>query len=342
MGSLILKHLSGESIGRFPVWIMRQAGRYLPRYRQIRKQHSFWEMVTTPDLACEVSCLPLNELDVDAAIFFSDILSLPYGMGVKIEMRESVGPVIDKPWQHRADFEALQKFQPQRDTRFVGDALSLLRRRLPEGKLLIGFAGAPWTVACYLIEGRGKSQFLEIKKWLWGSPADLTFCLHALFRATKDYLNFQLDSGAQALQLFDTWLSEMPVDFFSNHYLPLLNELFDSLKPRKAPLIFYSKSVGHLLPHFEKLHMDVLSVDHSVPLDEADAATSHKFCLQGNLDPAVLLSDEPTIRKQTRSLVECAKRLSHPAILNLGHGILPMTPVENARVFIEEARALWI
>lgn len=343
MKPFILRHLAGEKLGRFPVWMMRQAGRYLPSYREIRKDHSFWEMVTTPELVSQVSLLPLAELPVDGVIFFSDILTLPYGMGIEIEMKESIGPVVQKPFRTVEDFKAFASFRPSEHTPFVTKGLGLIREKLPEEVALLGFAGAPWTVGSYLIEGHlKKRQFANIKSWMFRDPKGLRTALESLGGATISYLKSQKQAGAHVVQVFDTWLSEMPKSFFVEHYRPLLNQIFQEVRKDGMPVIYFAKQSHHLLDEFAKLDADILSVDNLLTLTEVNQRTGGKFALQGNLDPTCLLADEAVVRTQTRRIVEEAKKLPKPAILNLGHGIFPETPVANARAFIEEARALWV
>jgi uroporphyrinogen decarboxylase len=342
MTPILIKHLSKEPIGRFPVWMMRQAGRYLPSYRAIREKYSFWEMVTTPEIASEVSLLPLKELNVDAVIFFSDILTLPYGLGVPILMKESVGPVIEKPFADESSFSIFDQFDPRSHTHFVSEALQKIRAQLGGDLALLGFAGAPWTVACYLIEGSGKNGFAKIRQWADKSPGSLAAALEKLTVATLSYLELQIDSGAHAIQLFDTWISEMPISFFTGYYIPLLNRIFEGLRPKKVPRIYFTKDSLKFLPHFHSIKADLLSVDNQLSLLEYEEKTQRMFSLQGNLDPALLLGDEGIVRRETRKLVETAKKLSRPAVLNLGHGITPQAKLENARAFVDEARTLWI
>lgn len=339
----LLEHLAGENIGRFPVWMMRQAGRYLPGYREIRKDHSFWEMVSTPKLAIDVSLLPLGVLPLDAVIFFSDILTPPFGMGIEIEMQESVGPVILKPFHDKAAFDVFRGFSPEKHVPFVGQALSGIRERMSPETTLLGFAGAPWTVASYLVEGKGKTHFETIKGWLARDPIGLAAALGELGEATLRYLIYQHQSGAQAVQLFDTWISEMPLAFFREHYQPILNKIFRGLEAEKIPTIYFAKRAQHLLEEMPSLAIDVLSVDELLTLSEVERLTGKALSLQGNLDPTLLLTGtEAAVRRATRELVQEARQLARPAILNLGHGILPKTPVENAKAFVEEARALWL
>ncbi len=338
----LIRHLEGESIGHFPVWMMRQAGRYLESYRALRKEHSFWEMVTTPELASKVSLLPIEKLPVDAVIFFSDILTLPYGFGLQIEMQEAIGPVVVRPFQKYSDFEALAAFSPEKHTAFVGEALSQIKKQLPEQMALIGFAGAPWTVATYLIEGSGKTHFQKTKQWLYREPLELAQCLEKLADATIAYLKYQVKSGVHLVQLFDTWVSEMPHAFFKNHYRTLLNRIFDEVKKERVPVIYFCKRAAHLIPQLRELHADILSVDELYSLTEWQTQLGNGFHLQGNLDPSILLGKEVLVRKATRELVSEANNLIKPPILNLAHGIYPETPFENAAAFIQEARTKWI
>jgi uroporphyrinogen decarboxylase len=342
MKPLLVKHLEGEAIGRFPVWLMRQAGRYLPRYREIRERYSFWEMATKPDVAAEVSLLPQEVLAVDGIILFQDILTLPYGMGIPIEMRESVGPVTTAPLRSAADFSRFESYDPAKHTAFVGEALDRIRGKIAPEMALLGFAGAPWTVACYLAEGRPARHFEQMHRWLHNDPQDLARALSFAADATLRYLLHQREHGAHVVQLFDTWLAEMPRVFFVEHYLPILNRIFTGLKKAGIPAIYFTKRAHHLLGDFTKLEARVLSVDELLPLGEVERRTDGKFSLQGNLDPLLLFCDPAIVRRHARALVAEARRLSKPAILNLGHGILPGTPVESVKAFVDEAREMWL
>lgn len=342
MKPLMIRHLEGEAIGRFPVWMMRQAGRYLPSYRAIRAKHTFWETVTDPVLAKKVSLLPLEELPVDGVILFSDILTLPYGLGIEVEMKESVGPVVPSPLSSESHFAVFEKFAAGQHTPFVGETLSALREEIPADVALLGFAGAPWTVGCYLIEGKGKTHFERVKQWLQKDPSSLKRGLESLGRATLNYLKYQHQQGAHIVQVFDTWLSEMPRSFFLEYYLPVLNQIFRGLKEAKIPSIYFTKRAYHLLEDFVQLEVDTLSVDELLPLHEVERRTQGKFSLQGNLDPVLLLGEQSVVRRATRELVNEARNLHRPPILNLGHGVLPGASVENVKAFFEEARALWV
>ncbi len=338
----MLRHLAGDSIGRFPVWAMRQAGRYLPQYREIRGKHSFWEMVTLPEVAADVSLTPLGALPIDGIIFFSDILTLPYGLGVPVEMREGVGPVVTHPLRTPEAFSVFSSYAADQHTPFVSEALTRVRERIPTEMALLGFAGAPWTVTSYLAEGNSGRKFEAVRTWMHRDPASLSEALSLLGEATAKYLISQIRAGAHMVQLFDTWLSEMPRAFFTKHYLPIVNRIATLVRAEGVPFIYFAKHAHHLDGDFQELEIDVLSVDELLPLTEMEKRTGGKFSLQGNLDPLLLFGETAVVRRETRKLVAQGRSLSRPAILNLGHGILPQTPVENVRAFFEEARQLWI
>jgi len=339
----LIAHLDGKNLGRFPVWMMRQAGRYLPAYQEIRKRYSFWERVKDPELAKQVSLLPLSVLKVDGVIFFSDILTMPYGLELGVEMKESVGPVLERPLTDRASFDVFERYQPETHTPYVGRALELIKKEIPQTTALLGFAGAPWTLGCYLIEGRSNRYFSQIKSWMYQDPKDLSLALEKVTDATIEYLLFQARSGVDAIQLFDTWLCEMPRSFFMNYYLSHLVKIFEKLNEKNIKTIYFAKGASHVLADFKALPCQVVSVDSLLEMTDVDKILEGRFSIQGNLDPVLLLkAPVEVVRKETRLLVQKARGLSKPAILNLGHGILPGTPLENAKAFVEEARALWL
>jgi len=340
---LMMRYLSGEPIGRFPVWMMRQAGRYLPSYRAIREKHSFWEMASKPEVAAEVSLLPLRELPVDAVIFFSDILTLPYGLGLPITMKESVGPITENPLRSFEAFQVFKDFNPSQHTLFVGQALQNIKKELPPEKALLGFAGAPWTVGAYLIEGKANRNFEHLKAWMHLSPEQLIKCLDLLGEATLRYLEWQHQSGAHMVQLFDTWIGHMPRWFFERYYSKVLEKIFSGLKAKGIPAIYFTKHSTHLTDLMSQLPVTGFSVDELQSLSELDKRFPSTAFLQGNLDPILLLKGtEPQVRLATRLLVKEASGLKRKVVMNLAHGILPGTPVENARAFLEEAISLWV
>jgi uroporphyrinogen decarboxylase len=341
MKPFLIKHLDGESQNRFPVWMMRQAGRYLSSYRAVRKEHSFWEMVTLPEVTTAVTLQPVEQLDVDAAILFSDILTLPFGLGLPVEMREGVGPVVTTPLRTLSDFNVFENFSPGQHTAYVSEALSMLRAQLPKEKALLGFCGAPWTVGCYLIEGEPDREFEQVQRWMYRDPQGLQASLALLAQASSRYLLSQIQSGADLVQIFDTWLCLMPRWFFTEFYLPILKQMVSDVQQEGGRVSFYTKNAGHLADVFVDLGVDLISVDSLLSLSEYDRVFGGKVSLQGNLSPRALLTDVPTVRREAKALRETARTLSRPAILNLGHGILPGTPMDNVRAFIDEARSPW-
>lgn len=339
----MMRYLSGESIGRFPVWMMRQAGRYLPSYRAIREKYSFWEMATKPEIAAQVSLLPVHELPVDAVIFFSDILTLPYGLGLPVIMKESIGPVIETPLRTLNSFQVFRDFNPSNHTQFVGETLKIIKNELSSEKALLGFAGAPWTVGAYLIEGKANRNFEQIKSWMHTAPEELTVCLELLGEATLRYLEWQHESGANMVQLFDTWIGHMPKWFFEGYYIKVLNRIFSGLKSKGIPAIYFTKHSTHLTSLMASLPVSGFSVDEIESLTDLDKKFPQSVFLQGNLDPVILLKGtHGQVRLKTRLLVKEASSLNRRVVMNLAHGILPGTPVENARAFIEESISLWV
>lgn len=343
MKPTLIQHIEGNTIGRFPVWLMRQAGRYLPRYREIRKEYSFWDSVTNPRIAADISMLPLEVIPVDGIIFFSDILTLPYGLGVPVTLQESVGPVLEKPLRNPSDFELFKEYQPEIHTAFVTEALRTITKEKKAETALLGFAGAPWTVCSYLIEGKANKNFPALKKWMHSDPQSLAQAMQNLANATTKYLLSQSASGAHMVQLFDTWIGEMPKTFFVEYYRPILESIFSSLKQAGLKSIYFTKNSTHLLSEMRGLSCNGFSIDCNISLKDAESALGEGYFLQGNLDPVLLLScEEGIVRKKTRELVQEARGLKRPAIINLGHGILPGTSVENVKAFVEEARTLWV
>lgn len=346
MKPFLIKHLDGEtgSTGsterRFPVWMMRQAGRYLESYRAVRKQHTFWEMVSLPSVTVDVTLQPVEQLDVDAAILFSDILTLPFGLKVPVEMREGVGPVVTQPLRTEEAFRVFDGYE-EKHTGYVSESLSLLRKALPAEKALLGFCGAPWTVGCYLIEGEPDREFEHVQRWMYRDPRSLQASLAMLSAASGKYLANQVRAGADLVQIFDTWLCLMPRWFFTEYYVPLLRNMVADVRAAGGRVSFYTKNASHLSDCLPALGVDLLSVDSLLSLSEYDKVFGSRVSLQGNLSPRVLLTDVETVRREAKQLWTEARSLGRPAILNLGHGILPGTPMDNVHAFLNEARRVW-
>jgi len=332
---IFLSAARGEQPERVPVWIMRQAGRYLPGYQKIRRQHSFLEVAKTPELAAEVSLEPYKVLDVDAIIVFSDILIVAEAMGVPLEINDD-GPRLGNPVHDWNAVKALKEFDPERETRFVGDAIRAIARAAGPDVPVLGFAAAPWTLACYLIEGRTRGELSTIKRMMYADPALLHALLEKIAHATAGYLKMQLDAGAAAVQIFDTWAGELSLHNYEVFGLRATQKLIEELNAGAAPVILYAKNGAHLLAALASSGARVLSVDWRTDLAEARRKIGTKIALQGNVDPAMLLSTQENIQRAVREAITKTQGTGH--ILNLGHGILPTTPVEHARAFVHAAR----
>jgi len=334
--SLFLRACRGQATDRAPVWMMRQAGRYLPEYRALRAKHSFLEVCKTPALAVEVSLQPFQAFGMDAVIVFSDILVPAEAMGLPIHFGDG-GPELPEKIRRREDVDRLCDFDPERDTRFVADAIRQLCRSLGPEVPVLGFAGAPWTMACYMVDGAGREGFPETKRLLHAQPNVLRELLQRIARNTARYLQAQLAAGASAVQLFDTWAGELAREDYDSFALPALQQLLSELHPGDAPVIYYSKASRHLLESAARSGATVLSVDWRVDMAEVRASllesTGRVWPLQGNVDPYKLYGGEPAIRAAVEAALAQTGGGAH--ILNLGHGILPDVSVESARAFIE-------
>lgn len=321
----------GEVLPRVPVWMMRQAGRYLPEYRAIRAEHAFLEVCKTPDLAVEVSLQPFRRLGLDAVIVFSDILIVAEAMGLKLELGDA-GPNLPEPVRSGAEVRKLKNFDPESETGFLMEAIRRLVRELGPAVPVLGFAAAPWTLASYMVEGRTGEGFATVKSFMYAEPRTFRELLSRIAQATISYLRAQINAGAAAVQLFDTWCGELNLREYLDFALPAVQEIMSGLG-KDVPAIYYTKASNHLLLAAADSGADVLSVDWRVDLRELRKTLGPKIALQGNVDPAVLFAPESTIRRVTQEALTALGGVGH--ILNLGHGILQHTPVENAKIFIE-------
>jgi uroporphyrinogen decarboxylase len=334
--ALLLRACRCEPVERVPVWIMRQAGRYLPEYRAIRKKHSFLEVCRTPDLAVEVSLQPYRVLGVDAVIVFSDILIPAGAMGLPFELTDK-GPVIESPLRTAAQVHKLAVFDPEQETGFLMEAIRRLSRELGPHVPVLGFAAAPWTLACYMIEGHGKEGFPSAKTMLYADPDLFRTLLGRIASATAEYLRAQIAAGAAAVQLFDTWVGELTLEQYREFALPATQLLIEEIDAGDAPVILYTKASSHLISAVAESGASVLSVDWRADLSALREQLGTRVALQGNVDPCVLLGPEEGVRRAAREAVEKTGGIGH--ILNLGHGILQQTPVENARVFVSAGQS---
>ena len=331
---LFLRACRGETLPRVPVWMMRQAGRYLPEYREIRAKHAFLEVCKTPQLAVEVSIQPFRRLGVDAIIVFSDILIPAEAMGMDLELGDS-GPNLPNPIRSKIDVDRLKIFDPEKETAFLPEAIRRIVKSVGRDVPVLGFAGAPWTLATYMVEGKAKEGFATVKSFLYREPKIFRALLHRIAQATIPYLQAQIAAGALAVQLFDTWCGELNLHDYEEFALPAVQEIISGIGGA-APVIYYTKASQHLLPAVARSGANVLSVDWRLDLGEVRRIVGPRIALQGNVDPAVLFAPAEKIRDVTLATINSLAGQGH--ILNLGHGILQNTPVENAQLFIETAQ----
>ncbi len=334
----LLAACRGEPVDRPPVWLMRQAGRYLPEYRAVREQVSFLELCRDVDRAVEVSLQPLELVGTEAVILFSDIFVPVLGMGVEVDFRP--GPTLAEPVRTRAQVERLRVPDPRDAVPYVFEILHRLRDELAAARVpLIGFAGAPFTLAAYLVEGSGSRHFGALKRMLHREPEVLRALLDRLTALTVAYLNAQIEAGAQVVQLFDTWAGLLGPEEYRTWVLPVHREIASKLDRDAAPLILYVNDGAHVVDEMLEAGADVISLDWRVDLADAARRAGGRASVQGNLDPCALAAPPERIAELVRGLAE-AGAAARGHILNLGHGILPDTPVEGVRAFVRAAQAL--
>lgn len=328
-----------QPVDRTPVWLMRQAGRYLPEYRATRsKAGNFLTLCKTPELACEVTLQPLQRFDLDAAIIFSDILTIPDAMGLGLYFVEGEGPKFQKPLKTFSDIKALPTPDPGTDLSYVMQAISLARRELKEQVPLIGFAGSPWTLACYMIEGESSKEFRQIKTLLYQEPKVLHHLLRHLTTATSLYLNAQIAAGAQAVMIFDTWGGLLTSAAYQQFSLDYMTQIVASLKREtvqgKVPIILFTKGGNLWLEKIVTSDCDAIGLDWTIDIGLARQRLSNKVALQGNMDPAVLFAHPETIRNEVRSILQ-SYGVGSGHVFNLGHGISQFTTPENVKLFVD-------
>ena len=343
-----LRALRREPVDRTPVWLMRQAGRYLPEYRASRKAAgSFLAMAKTPELACEVTLQPLARFDLDAAILFSDILTIPDAMGLGLYFVEGEGPKFERPVRSAADVARLGVPDMASELRYVMDAVRVIRRELDGAVPLIGFSGSPWTLACYMVEGGGSKDFARIKAMALNDPQ----ALHALLSVNTDaviaYLAAQRAAGAQALQVFDTWGGVLSPTMYREFSLPYLQRIARELErgegPARTPLILFGKGTAAYLEDLAATGAEGVGVDWLVELGEAARRTGGRVALQGNLDPTTLYGSPEAVRREVRRALDSYRdgnggsREGH--VFNLGHGMSPDMDPEHVKVLVDEVHA---
>ena len=321
-----------------PVWLMRQAGRYMEDYRKLRAEFGFIELCKRPDLAAEITVTPIERLGVDAAILFSDILLLLEPMGVELEYSKDDGPVIHSRIRSRTHVEQLEEFEPEEALPFVLEAVRKSRAALSGKVPLIGFSGAPFTLASYLIEGGGSRAYLETKRLIYSNPGAWRGLMERLSSAVGKYLNAQIAAGVQAVQLFDSWAGCLSPDDYKRYVLPHTQAVIAAITPG-TPVIHFSTGTSGLLRLLRVAGGDVIGLDWRVNLDEAWEWLGYEVAIQGNLDPAALLAPPKEIRRRVEDILKRAGgRPGH--IFNLGHGVLPDTPVENVVAMVDAVHEL--
>jgi uroporphyrinogen decarboxylase len=314
--------------------MMRQAGRYLPEYREVRRRVSFVELCRDADLAAEVSLQPFRRFAPDGVVFFSDILVPVKAMGTRVEFGKE-GPRLSHPVRTGDDVLRLRRFDPAGELRFTGEILKRLRGELGDSAAVIGFAGAPWTLACYMIEGGGSKSFAAIKQMMGWGQRTLEGLLNLLADVVGDVLSYQIASGAQVVQVFDTWAGELSCEDYRRWALPALTRAIAGIRREGQPVILYVNGSGHLLEAMNESGADVLSIDWRLPLSEARRKLPTRP-LQGNLDPGALLAGTRDVRRRVRSMLAETGGIGH--VVNLGHGVLPQTPVESVEAFFATVR----
>jgi len=335
--SIFMRAMRRQAVARTPVWLMRQAGRYLPEYRKIRQQAgSFMSLCQTPDLACEVTLQPLRRYSLDAAILFSDILTIPDAMGLELFFAEGEGPCFRNPLKCETDFKQLPDIDVAERLNYVMQAASLIRQNMPAHLPLIGFAGSPWTLACYMIEGKGSRDFKQAVTLLYRRPDLAHRLLSQLAKTTEDYLIAQVEAGVNSLMIFDTWGGLLTPELYRTFSLAHMKRIVSGLKQQypQIPVTLFTKGGGQWLEDIAASGCDGVGLDWTTDIAAAKAQVGNKVALQGNLHPLVLLSDPQSIEQSCRNIVE--KMSGHRGhIFNLGHGITPDVPPEHVTVLIE-------
>ncbi len=330
---LFLRAASNEQLERTPVWMMRQAGRYMPEYRAIREQHGFLEMCRTPELAVEVTMQPVDLIGVDAAILFSDILVPFPGMGLDLEFAKGEGPLIHNPVRTPADVDKLGVADPIDDTGFVMEAIKILRHEL-EGKVpLIGFSGAPFTLASYMIEGHGTREYEITKAFMWSEPEAWDRLMVKISDTVIAYLGAQIDAGAQTVQVFDSWVGYVAPRDYERSVLPYTKRVIDALTPKGVPIIHFANQATSMLDLVRQAGGDVIGMDWRIDIAEGARIVGPGFAIQGNIDPVALFAPEAELEAMVVDILEkVGKRPGH--IFNLGHGIHKTTDPEKAKAFV--------
>lgn len=332
---LLIRALKGEATERTPVWMMRQAGRYLPEYMVLREKYGFFERCQTPSLAAEITLQPVDIVGVDAAILFSDILVVPQAMGLEVQLIESKGPVLPEPIKTAADLSRVRVPNVDETLNYVFDAIKLIKQELNGKVPLIGFAGAPWTLLCYMVQGKGSKTFDEAKIFCYTQPELAHQLLQMITDTTIAYLKGQVKAGADVVQIFDSWGGLLGPADFEDISLKYIRQIVAALKD-DVPVIIFAKGAWHSLESMAATGASGLGIDWCITPQLARQFAGNNVTLQGNFDPAKLLSPVPVIQREVKNMLQAFGPGRH--IANLGHGILPNVPVDHARAFVDTVK----
>ncbi len=332
---LLLRALKNEQLERPPVWMMRQAGRYLPDYIKLRNKYDFFTRVQTPELATEITLQPIDQIGVDAAIIFSDILVIPQAMGLEVTMEEGRGPALPKTIVTQQDVDSLNVENAAEHLKYVLDALTLTKKELNGRVPLIGFAGAPWTLLCYMVEGKGSKTWDKAKQFAYTQPLVAHALLQKITSITIDYLKAQVTAGADVVQVFDSWAGSLSPGDFKTFAQPYLSQISDAVSS-VAPVILFPKGTWHALEDLSKSSASGIGIDWTVSPQKARELTGNNVTLQGNFDPAKLLAPIPQIKKWVKEMIDEFGVQNY--IANLGHGITPNVPVDHAIAFVDAVK----
>ncbi|HSF45806.1 MAG TPA: uroporphyrinogen decarboxylase [Chitinophagaceae bacterium] len=332
---LLLRALARQRVERPPVWMMRQAGRYLPDYIKLRNQYDFFTRVQTPELACEITLQPIDQVGVDAAIIFSDILVIPQAMGVEVLMEEGKGPSLPKVIRTQKDIDELVTEGAEDSLDYVMKALTLTKKELNGRVPLIGFAGAPWTILCYMIEGKGSKTWDKAKQFVYCEPALAHQLLQKITTITIQYLKAQVKAGADTVQVFDSWAGALSPADFKTYAQPYLFQIADALKD-DAPVILFPKGTWYALEDISHSSASGVGIDWTIAPELARKLAGDRITLQGNFDPAKLLAPIPQIKQWVKEMIDGFGTQQY--IANLGHGITPNVPVDHAKAFVDAVK----
>ncbi len=331
---LLLRACKRMPVERTPIWIMRQAGRYLPEYRAVRQKADFLTMCKTPELAAQVTLQPIDLIGVDAAIIFSDILVIPEAMGMHLEMHEGVGPVFLNPIRNDRDVDGLKPIDPTFDLKYVLDAVILTTHQLNGRVPLIGFSGSPWTLLAYMVEGQGSKTFSKVKSLIYSHPKLAHRLLNKIADAAADYLCALIDVGVHVVQIFDTWGGILTQDDFEEFSLSYIRKIISKVQAKAVPVILFAKGVHYHLSRLAECGADVLGLDWTMNIGDVRKKVGDRVALQGNLDPAILYAGHEKIKYEAKKILQ-SFGMGSGHIFNLGHGILPDVPPEHLKILVD-------